>query len=246
MVVPLIVPAPGYLLAIMINNNATKTNDPFVDLMLSAQNATHLKVSNDPFLIGAVWEAFVSAKQWEVKDEVVGPSHGDGPKTIYVQFGQGVVPPPAVPTQISGIYSATIILDTAPPVVGPVPIMINGGTLETNVRQVQLTLNASGAQNVRLFNDTDLVMLTSGTILPYSPTMDWTLSESNGIKSVYITFIDDVGNETSLFSGSITLIGQTADNPIITEPVDGSFTTDPFIDVKGRGNPGAVVEIEIK
>jgi hypothetical protein len=246
MVVPLIVPAPGYLLAIMINNNATKTNDPFVDLMLSAQNATHLKVSNDPLLVGAVWETFVSAKQWEVKDEVVGPSYGDGPKTVYVQFGQGAVPPPVAPTQISGIYNATIILNTAPPIVGPVPIMINGGVLKTSTRQVQLILNAEGAQNVKLFNEVDLAALTGSTTLPYSSIIDWTLSEGNGIKSVFVVFVDDVGNETSYFSSSITLIGQKADSPIITEPMNGSFTTDPFIDVRGRGNPGAIVEIEIE
>jgi len=246
MVVPLIVPAPGHLLAIMINNNAAKTNQHLVDLILSAQNATHLKVSNDPGLAGAVWETYVSAKQWDVKDDVVGPSYGDGSKTVYVQFGQGIISPPVDPTQISGIFSATIDLDTTPPVVGPIPIMINGGTLKVDTRQAQLALDASEAQSMKLFNEVELATFTGGTIMPYSAEVNWTLSEGNGIKTVYIVFMDDIGNQTSFFSSSITLIGQQADKPVITEPVDGSFTTDPFIDVKGRGDPGSIIKIGIE
>lgn len=246
MVVPLIVPAPGHLRAILINNNATKTNEPLVDLILSAQYATHLKISNNPHFIGAVWETYVSAKEWYVMDDVAGPSYGDGVKIVYVQFGQGVVPPPASPTQFSGIFNATIILDTTPPVVGPVPIFINGGNLKTDRRQVALTLNASGAQSVELYNENDLSTLTGGTILPYQSTIQWVLSEGNGIKSVYVVFIDDVENRTSFFSSSISLIGQEIGQPVIIKPVDGTITTDKFVTIEGSGDPGSIVRINVE
>jgi len=243
MVVPLIVPAPGHLKAVLINNGAIKTNNPQVDLILSAANATHMMISNNSSFTGAVWEVYVTAKQWLVSDTQVGPGFGDESKTVYAKFGQGSIAPPAPPVSVSSTQSAIIILDTSPPIVGPVPIMINGGALKTNTKQVMLMLNATGAEMIQLYNDVDLFATTGGTILPYSPTVNWVLSEGNGIKTVYVVFIDDIANRTSFFSADITLIGQQAGEPAITEPIDGAFTADPFIDIRGSGDPGAIIRI---
>jgi hypothetical protein len=235
MVVPLIVPAPGHLKAIMINNNASRTNNPTVDLILSALGATEMKISNDVSLAGAVWEPYTTAKQWELRDDLPGPAYGDGEKIVYVKF-QSV-------SQISDVFSASIILDTTPPLVGAVPIIINGGALKTDTRQVTLILNATGADLVEIFNEIDIENITGGTIYPYQNTLNWTLSEGNGIKTVYVTFMDVIGNKSSFFSASITLIGQTVSVPVII-PVS-SPTTKPFVSIQGTGDPGASVQINI-
>lgn len=237
MVVPLIVPEPDHLKAIMINNDALKTKNPTVDLMLSAMNATDMMISNDSSFIGASWETYTTSKEWLVDDTLVGPGQGDGEKTIYVKFKNA--------SQVSDAFSATITLDTSPPTIGAVPIMINGGLLKTDTRQVVLTLNASGADWVELYNDVDIETITGGTTLPYQTTINWTLSEGNGIKTVYVVFIDDIGNRSSFFSGSIALIGQAASVPTIIIPHDGDTTVYPFIDVQGTGDPGATIQINI-
>jgi len=235
---PLVVPAPGNLKAILINNNAAKTSSPQVDLILSAQGATQMMVSNDPDFVGESWEVFVTAKEWTVADDVVGPAFGDGNKTVYVKFTNGI--------DESDVYSATILLDTTPPDVGAIPIMINDGALHVSSRQVVLRLSATGATYVELFNEDELTILTGGTILPYSSEMAWTLSEGNGVKTVSIVFIDDIGNRSSFFNSSIVLVGQDIGVPVITDPEDGVTITDHFISVEGLGDLESDIKIFIE
>ena len=238
MVVPLIVPEPDQLKAITINNGALKTKNSTIDLMLSAQGAIEMMISNDPSFTTdfPVWETYVSAKEWEVQDALVGPGFGDGEKTVYVKFRSI--------SEVSDIFSATITLDTSPPIVGAVPIMVNSGALKTDTQQVVLLLDAIGADQVEIFNEVDLLFISGGTIVPYQTTINWTLSEGNGIKTVYVTFMDNIGNKSSFFSGSITLIGQTASIPVVLAPTSG-IVTSPFISIQGTGDPGANVQVNI-
>ena len=73
----LTVPASGDLRAVLINNNASKTNNPSVDLILSAEDATEMMISNASDFAGAVWETFVTAKEWTLADEQVGAGAED-------------------------------------------------------------------------------------------------------------------------------------------------------------------------
>jgi len=237
MVTSLIVPAPGNLRAILINNNVPITKEPEVNLILSALYATDMMVSNDSNLIGASWEPYVSAKEWFLADEQVGPGFGDGEKIVYVKFKNT--------TEESLIYSATIFLKTSPPAVGAMPILINDGRFKTDRRQVMLSLNASGAGHVEIYNETDLSTYTGGVVLPYNSRMEWVLSEGNGSKTVYVVFVDEIGNKTAFFSDSIMLMGQSSGMPVIQHPVDGSTTADRFIDVTGTGDPDSVVRIQV-
>lgn len=231
---PLIVPAAGHLRAILINNNAEKTNDPSVDLILSAQGATLMLLSNNEDFVGAVWEPYITAKEWILGDDQVGPGFGDGEKIVYVKFSSGLVESP--------VHSASIVLDTTPPVVGAIPILINEGDLEIFTRDVALTLNATGATTVELFNENELESV-QGTILPYNDTVPWRLSENNGRKTVLVVFADDAGNRSSFFSATTTLVGQTAGLPSIVVPSDE--TTDHFISIEGQGDPEATIQVLI-
>lgn len=233
----LIVPAPGHLRAILINNNALKTKEPDVDLILSAANATEIMIANDDAFTGASWEAYVTSKEWILADDQIGPGYGDGNKAVYVKFRNL--------SEESVVHSATIYLKTSPPIVGAMPILINEGRVETNNRLVTLLLNASGASFVELYNENNLTTYTGGTVLPYNPTVQWTLSENNGSKTVYIVFIDEIGNKTAFFSDSIVLAGQSLGVPVIQHPTDGSITTDHFIDVTGASDPDSIVRIQV-
>lgn len=232
------VPASGDLRAILINNNADRTNDSVVDLILSADGATEMMLSNSSTFSGSIWETYVTAKSWTLLDEAIGPSFGDGTKTIYIKFR-------SVTLEESNVHTASIYLDTTPPIVGSMPIVINQGDLITNSRQVSLTLSAIGATSVVLFNETDQLLL-AGTEMNYSDNIQWTLSEGNGSKTVFVNFLDDVGNETGYFSESIRLVEQDLQNPVIIEPIDSTTTTDHFVTVRGTGDPQSEIKINIE
>jgi hypothetical protein len=237
MVAP-VVPAANDLRAILINNNAERTNNPIVDLILSAQFAPEMMISNDPNFVGASFEPYVTAKEHTLLDEQVGPGFGDGTKTVYVKFRSATLVE-------SDIFSASLILDTQPPLAGPMPILINDGNLETNSRDVILTLDATGAETVEVFNENELETFTEGTIFPYSEAINWQLSEGNGQKKVLVAFIDDTENRSAFFSDGIILTGQPTGDPVITNPTTGTITTDHFITIKGEGDPGSKIRIDI-
>lgn len=230
-------PAPGDLRAILINNNATKTSSPIVDLILSAQGATQMLLANTSDFTGAMWEAYITAKEWVLLDEQVGPSFGDGEKTVFVKFRDNGM-------NETEAHSATIELNTSPPTVGTLPILINGGALRTTNRVVTLTLDAQDAATVEIFNEDELDSL-QGTIVSYNQTIQWSLSENNGPKEVFVVFIDSIGNRSSFFSDTIDLAGQAVGVPVVQEPSTGSVTTDPFITVRGVGDPESVIEIRL-
>jgi len=239
MVVPItpIVPATGHLRAILINNNAPRTRSPIVDLILSAEDATEMMLSNVADFTGASWEMYVSAKEWIVLDEIVGPGFGDGEKTVYVKFRS------STPIE-SAAHSATIYLDTAPPVVGPTPIRINNNELTTNSRDVILRFDVTGASFIEILNEVDEVTL-HGTRVPYASQVSWTLSPNNGRKTVLANFFDDIENSTGFFSAEIILVGQAPNDPIILSPADGSITADHFITITGVGDPDSAIRVKI-
>ncbi len=79
----------------------TQTNSRTVSLVLSSADAVQMKFSND----GTTWtspEVYGAAKSWTL-------AAGDGVKTIYVKFKDSV-------GNWSNAYTATVTLDTVPPV----------------------------------------------------------------------------------------------------------------------------------
>ena len=238
MVAP-IVPAPGHLRAILINNGASKTNNAHVDLILSAENATEMIISNESDFSGATWQPYCSAVEFDLKDEKIGPGYGDGTKTVYVKFRSADL------TE-SNVFTASIVLDTTTPRVGPIPVIINDGSSTTDSRQVTLHLNATDAQWIEILNE-DEQQYFQGTQMPYSETVAWTLSEHNGQKEVFVRFIDDIGNTTPFYSATVLLIGQSIQGTLrITEPIDGTYTTDKFINIKGIADFDSQVDLDIE
>ncbi len=68
--------------AIKINDGSECTDSPDVTLSLDKGNnplVNEMRISEDPFFAGAVWEPFAATKTWTL-------SPGFGTKTVYVQF----------------------------------------------------------------------------------------------------------------------------------------------------------------
>ena len=110
----------------------------------------------------------------------------DGVRTLYAQFRDA-----------SGNWSApvsdTINLDTTAPTG---TVAINGGAAKTTTTNVTLNLTAndgagSGVASVLVSNSTNF---SAATPTPFAASIPWTLPAGDGTKTVYVKFVDAVGN----------------------------------------------------
>jgi hypothetical protein len=110
----------------------------------------------------------------------------DGLRTLYAQFRDA-----------RGNWSTpvndTITLDTAAPTG---TVTINGGATKTTSTSVTLNLTASdgsgsGVASVLVSNMTDF---SGATPKPFAASVPWTLPPGDGTKTVYVKFVDTLGN----------------------------------------------------
>jgi predicted CXXCH cytochrome family protein len=123
---------------------------------------------------------------------------GDGIKTVRVEYKDN-----------AGLVSArtdTISLETGPPDTEPPTgsISINAGAASTNTTSVALTLAASdtggtGVAQMRFSND----LITWSTWETFATSKSWTLTASEGAKTVYAQFRDAAGNSSITYSDDI-------------------------------------------
>ncbi|MFH0835521.1 MAG: hypothetical protein V1881_04215 [Candidatus Micrarchaeota archaeon] len=167
-------PSGGYYsppanLAIVINNGASSADSTSVVLSLAAYNASQCRYSNDG-ISWTVWEPYLMSRYWVL------PS-GNGMKTVYYQCQNNAGVSPAV-------YD-TILLNQPATGVPPqsLSISINNGAQYVNdlSRNVGLTLYAQGASQCRYNNDVNLYTDWE----PYYTYRSWTLSNGDGLKTVY-------------------------------------------------------------
>ena len=174
---------------VVINGGAAYTSSTSVSLTLSATDDTGVAAmlfSND----GSNWtapQAYSTTANWTL-------TSGDGVKTVYAEFMDAA-------GNVSAPASASITLDTAPPIGG---VVINGGAAYTSSTAVMLTLSATDSSGVAwmLFSN-DGVNWTAPQA--YSTTANWTLTSGDGVKTVYAEFMDAAGNVSAPASASITL-----------------------------------------
>jgi len=90
-------------------------------------------------------------------------------------------------------------------------VIINSGNPWTSVSNVVLTIGASdlgsGIAAMRLRNNN----LNWAAWETFSTSKPWTLSFGDGVKTVYVQFMDGAGNQSVVFSDSITLVSQVPD-----------------------------------
>ena len=192
-------PRNGY---VEINDKAKYCTDinAYVTLKLYAKDAKEMMIANNKDFTDAEWQKYeLFVYRWSLEGE-------DGPKTIYAKFrddAQNETPP----------VNASIILDRQEPI--NVDVNINDKAVCTNSpnNRVRLKIQAQGAKemmisNQKFFNPSLRWEPFSGTNNDDAiPVMlkEWRLEGQNGIKTVYIKFRDESGNESTITSASILL-----------------------------------------
>ena len=98
-------------------------------------------------------------------------------------------------------------------------VSINTEAENTSLRDVTLTLSINGSTLMAVSNDPSFIDVSYED---YSPTKQWTLTEGNGTKVVYVKFRAANGS-TIIYTDTITLTGQSFDDP---DALPADTTTD--------------------
>ncbi len=177
--------------SVEINGGADFTNLQNVALTLAASDEnsglSQVRLSNN----GVNWAtyAYAESRSWTL-------SVGDGPKTVYVKYGDNA-------GNWSSAYTDTITLDRKPP---KGSFVINGGATHTGSMNVALTSSAtdatSGVSLMRFSNDN-----ANWVVFPYAASAAWALTPGDGMKTVFGQYADAAGNWSISTTASITVDG---------------------------------------
>lgn len=128
------------------------------------------------------WESFNTQKLWTL-------SGADGTRSMYIKLKDKA-------GNTSGPFSDSIILDTLAPTG---TILIDGGAIYTTSDNVTLTLSASdatsGINEMCFSNDCSVYSEWQS----YGTSKNWTLSDGDGEKAVYVKYKDKAGNISNAY-----------------------------------------------
>jgi hypothetical protein len=191
--------------SVSINGGATYTNSTSTSLTLNATGATQMYISNSSTAPdgGTTWISYASTYSWTLLT-------GDGTKTVYVWYNDGIGNITAV--------TDTITLHTVAPTA--CSVSINSGATYTNTTSTTLTLAATDTLSGIQMNISNTS--TKGSWEAFATSKSWTLSNGDGSKTVYVWFKDAAGNETAV-TDTITLDTTLPNQPTITGPVPTSI-----------------------
>jgi hypothetical protein len=173
--------------SIVINNDASGTNNRLVTLNLTAADSgsglDKMAFSNDGNSFSAP-EPYAATKIWNL-------TTGDGTKFVYVNYTDKA-------GNVATLYD-TLTLDTTPPTA---TVTFVGGATNTSSTGIRLVLNAPGVTpyQMRFSNDNN----TWSAWEAYFFIKDWTLSSGDGLKTVFAQFKDNLDN-ASTSTATITL-----------------------------------------
>ncbi len=228
---------------VVINNGDEVTASFEVTLTLSAtdvgvgMDGGIMIISND----SSTWSEqlpYETTRKWDLR--YIGGNETDGIKTVYVQFRD---PAGNWTTQL---ITDTIRLDRTGP---RGTVTINKGATETNSLIVTLTLSATDESGVKE------MMFSNGNEVwsppePYKTTREnWDLSQyggntKDGLKKVFVRFIDSVGNQTKpAIEASINYKSKVSiSSLIITSPkVVNKVKNGDVVQVSGKTEPNVEI-----
>jgi len=199
--------------SVVINSGAAFTNTTSVTLTLSCTDSgsgcSQMQFSND----GSSWtalETYATTKAWTL-------TPGDGAKTVSVRYLDAA-------GNLSTARTDQITLDTTIPTGS---IVINSGAAWANTTTVTLTLSCtdtgSGCGQVQFSNDG----ATWSALQTYAATKAWTLTSGDGLKTVYVQYVDRAGNVSAVSTDQITLDATIPAGSIIINNGDAVTNTRP-------------------
>jgi hypothetical protein len=174
---------------VKINGGDNGTNIQTVNLILNAQGATHMMLSNRIDFPEAKWESYNTSKQFTLVGE-------DGIKFVFVRYRDGV-------GNISEIAYDRIGLDQTAPTGGEIIINKNAKYTTNINKYVTLQLRVKGANEMRIGKSESM---DSASWQPFKPIiMNHILAGEDGENKVWVQFGDKSGNQTKPISASIIL-----------------------------------------
>ena len=202
---------------------STYSNDQSVTLSISAEDATsgveYMIMANEITFSGRTWEEYNTSKEWTL-------TSSNGLKTVYIMVKDRA-------GKESNIYSGNITLDTTNPT--NLDVSINSDQSYTNSTSVTLTLDASDSYNMKMrFNNSGGNWSNWES---YSQSKSWTMTDTNGTKTVFFQVKDLAGNTATAASDDIILdkrspvisilqsSGVTQTSATVTWTTDGDSST---------------------
>ncbi|EKD56256.1 MAG: hypothetical protein ACD_58C00245G0002 [uncultured bacterium] len=183
---------------VSINNDATYTNNKSVTLTLAATDLTSgmdkMKFSNNGTSWSS-WESYNTSKTWDLLATTYSTTN-DGVKTVYAKFMD------KAGNETTVTISDEITYDATAPVNGT--LSIDSDAAYTTLGSVTLTLSASdvtSGMDKMLFSN-DGTTWTTAEAYATSKTA-WVLTSDDGVKTVYVKFVDKAGNQTLVISKTI-------------------------------------------
>lgn len=159
-----------------------------------------LRISEND-LTQAPWQAFQDSLQFHLS---VAPET----KTVYAQFRNDFE------------IESEIISQTIRPVpVQSAEILINQGAKYCKNAKVNLSLNAHGAQHVKISENAEL---TGATWQRFQPALSFELSAEDGPKTIYFKFLNDFTQESGIFQQQIILDQTPPTAQLIVAPAFGT------------------------
>ncbi|OHX65904.1 hypothetical protein NH26_05825 [Flammeovirga pacifica] len=166
------------------------TNLTDVNLVINAEGAHQMKLSERSDFKGAEWEKYSKARKWKFPQ-------GDGIKFVYVIFKDEV-------GNLSRPTYASVGVDTDAPREGSI-LVSNGDKYCTDPDAVvRVKLNARGATQMMISNDKDFTD-AKWQKFKYYIYDHYLEAAEDGEKTVYAKFKDDAENVTDMVSSSVIL-----------------------------------------
>lgn len=185
-------------------------------LKLDDKLVSEMRYGFTPDLSGAEWLPYTFSKQ-KVK-----LSGADGIKTIYAQLRDKA-------GNLSPVENASITLDTQPP--ENCSISINNGSKWTNDRQMRVMLNlgAEGAVKMQISNEENF---DKASWENFAETKRWLLGPAgDGVKNVYVRFMDEARNISEVVQASIILDTQPPTNGSVVINNNDKYTRSKVVSV---------------
>lgn len=229
--------------SISLQHLSKYSNSNKVSLSLSATDylsgVYQMRISENSNFSDTTWIPYSTSHTYTL-------SEGNGLKNIYVQYID-------YNTNLSEVFSTNIYLDTQPPQgsvsVVDMPVYTNSTDIPLNILASD---NLSGVSQMRISEDSNF---KNSLWIPFSSSYNFTLSQGDGQKHIYIQFVDFINNYSEVFSTNILLDTQPPSKVVITKLGLNQDITDKdnltyyfFNDkltVKGIAQPNTLVTFKI-